>query len=92
MGIWDSFRRFAVGRGNGVSRGGRKKRRNAPRATKARDLRMEQFEHRLLLSITPYENDATYFVDDFGNGYFVDMPLGPATDLLTSLPDRKSVV
>jgi len=79
MGIWDSLRLFSRRGGSHSRRGSKGKRGRGAKVSKPRDLRLEQFEDRVLLSITPYEGDDTYFVDDLGKGYFVDPPWDPAS-------------
>ena len=74
MGIWDSLRRFST-RGTS-SRGSLTKQRQrvGKSRLKERGLRLEQFEDRVLLSITNPGLDETYFVDGDGRGYYVDPP------------------
>ena len=59
MSLWSSFRRFSrakQGEDSGSTRFGRQSRsRNLP-SLKHRDLRLEQFEQRLLLSVTPNQD------------------------------------
>jgi len=54
MGIWDSFRRFSsMGRSAANPVKSARKHRRATRPSRARELRLEQFEQRMLLSINP---------------------------------------
>jgi len=69
MGIWDSLRLFSRRGGSHSRRGSKGKRGRGAKVSKPRDLRLEQFEDRVLLSITPYEGDDTYFVDDLGKAH-----------------------
>ena len=59
MGIWDSFRLFSAKRGRQRGRSSNKPAGRKVKARKARDLRVEQFEARVLLNI-----DAAYAEDD----------------------------
>ena len=60
MGVWNTLRRFAERRGMARTRGSRSNRRRATGVSRPRDLRVEQFEDRVLLSIgsTTSESDA----------------------------------
>jgi len=53
MGIWDSFRRFASISGTSRRLGFTRRGRGAATRSRHRDLRMERFEARVLLSISP---------------------------------------
>jgi len=51
MGVWNTFRRFAERRGDTPRRGAKAKRRRDAALSRPRELRVEQFEDRVLLSI-----------------------------------------
>ena len=57
MGIWDSLRRITRRTPNGRPGIQKKASGRGKQATKRRDLRLEQFEDRILLSITPAAPD-----------------------------------
>lgn len=84
MGIWDSFRRFSIGRGKTTRVGNRGKRDRSSRPIKARGLQMEQFEERQLLSINPTLTADTLNAIhvDATQLYYVSSGLSPSENLI----------
>jgi len=74
MGIWSSLRRFSANAGRQPPERSRRNRARRAKSPKARNLRVEQFEHRLLLSINPLGGDFN------GILYDVDLITGTATN------------
>ena len=74
MGIWSSLRRFSANTGRQSPERSRRSRARRAKPPKARNLRVEQFEHRLLLSINPLGGDFNGYL------YDVDLATGAATN------------
>ena len=72
MGFWDSLRRFSGRRADArLGFGGSRRRGQDARSLKGRELKMEQFEDRVLLAITPTTPDLVAVIPTEG-GFMLD--------------------